>query len=52
MVKKLASGLQKKIESRGHTTMIVDPMELDLPILDRMYKEMKNPEPKFQKLRE
>jgi len=49
---KVSKWVAKKIESRGHTTMIVDPMELELPILDRMYKEMKNPEPKFQKLQE
>ena len=49
---KVGKWVAKKIESRGHTTMIVDPIQLDLPILDRMYKEMKNPEPKFQKLQE
>ena len=47
---KVSKWVAKKIESRGHTTMIVDPMELELPVLDRMYKEMKKPEPKFQKL--
>ncbi len=49
---KVSKWVSKKIESRGHNTMMVDPMQLDLPILDRMYKEMKNPEPKFQKLQE
>lgn len=49
---KVSKWVSKKIESRGHKTTIVDPMQLDLPILDRMYKEMKNPEPKFQELRE
>ena len=40
----------KKVQERGHDTVLVDPMQLDLPILDRMYKEMKTPEPKFQEL--
>lgn len=47
---KVGKWVAKKIEDRGHKTMLIDPMELDLPILDRMYKEMKDPEPKFQKL--
>ena len=42
--------IRKKLEERGHTVTLIDPMELDLPTLDRMYKEMENPEPKFQKL--
>jgi len=49
---KVGKWVAKKLEGRGHDIMIVDPMELDLPILDRMYKEMKNPEPKFKKLQE
>jgi NAD(P)H-dependent FMN reductase len=44
--------IRKKIESRGHKISLIDPMELDLPILDRMYKEMNSPEEKFQKLQE
>jgi NAD(P)H-dependent FMN reductase len=27
------------LEARGHEPVLVDPMELDLPLLDRMYKE-------------
>lgn len=27
------------LRARGHTTHVVDAMELDLPLLDRMYKE-------------
>ena len=49
---KVGKWVAKKIQEQGHKTMIVDPMELDLPVMDRMYKEMKNPEPKFQKLQE
>ena len=26
-------------EARGHTVTLIDPMELNLPLLDRMYKE-------------
>ena len=49
---RVSKWISKKIESRGHKTTVVDPMRLDLPVLDRMYKEMKDPEPKFQKLQE
>ena len=41
-------GISQKIQSRGHEVSVVDPVQLDLPILDRMYKEMKTFEPKFQ----
>ncbi len=49
---KVGKWITKKIQEQSHDVMLVDPMELDLPIMDRMYKEMKNPEPKFQKLQE
>jgi len=49
---KVGKWIRKKIESRGHKIFLIDPMELDLPILDRMYKEMDSPEEKFRKLRE
>ncbi len=44
--------ITKKIKARDHKTILIDPIDLDLPILDRMYKEMEDPEPKFQKLRD
>ncbi|MGH1567997.1 MAG: NADPH-dependent FMN reductase [Nitrosopumilus sp.] len=47
---KVSYYVTRNIEDRGHKVSLIDPMQLDLPILDRMYKEMKNPEPKFQKL--
>ena len=47
---KVGVWIRKKLEERDHNVTLVDPVELDLPILDRMYKEMENPEPKFQKL--
>ncbi|MDH3361704.1 MAG: NAD(P)H-dependent oxidoreductase [Nitrosopumilus sp.] len=47
---KVSHWITKKIAKRGHRTMLVDPMQLDLPILDKMYKEMKEPESKYKKL--
>ena len=29
----------RELERRGHTVVLVDPLELQLPLLDRMYKE-------------
>ncbi|WP_420545786.1 NADPH-dependent FMN reductase [Nitrosopumilus sp.] len=49
---KVGNWITKKIAERGHRTMVVDPMQLNLPMLDRMYKEMKEPEPKYKKLHE
>src|SRR3979411_355485 len=31
--------VMRTIEERGHAPTLVDPMELQLPLLDRMYKE-------------
>lgn len=31
--------VKKQIEDRGHTVTLVDALEADLPLLDRMYKE-------------
>jgi NAD(P)H-dependent FMN reductase len=31
--------IQRTLEARGHTVTLVDPMALNLPLLDRMYKE-------------
>ena len=33
--------LDGALQRRGHTTSVIDPMELRLPLLDRMYKEFK-----------
>ncbi len=35
----LARYLVGAIQARGHSAMLVDPMETTLPLLDRMYKE-------------
>ena len=33
----------EKLTARGHAVYFIDPLELNLPLLDRMYKEMENP---------
>ncbi len=47
---KVAKWVVSKLEDKGHQISLVDPMELDLPLLDKMYKEMKSPSEKLQKL--
>ena len=45
---KAARFVQRSLTARGHDVAIVDPMELKLPLLDRMYKEYEKgtaPEP-------
>ena len=36
---KAAHFIIAKLRERGHEPVLVDPMELDLPLLDKMYKE-------------
>ena len=36
---RVARLLVKELKGRGHAPTIVDPLELNLPLLDRMYKE-------------
>jgi NAD(P)H-dependent FMN reductase len=40
---KVARWMEEKLIVRGHTVYFIDPLELNLPLLDRMYKEMENP---------
>ena len=47
---KVAKWVVSKLEAKGHTVSLVDPVELDLPLLDKMYKEMESPPEKLQKL--
>lgn len=47
---KVAKWVVKKLEEKGHQVSLVDPVELDLPLLDKMYKEMNPPPEKLQKL--
>lgn len=44
--------MEEKLKDRGHTVFFIDPVELDLPLLDRMYKEMSNPSDKMKNLRQ
>jgi len=48
---KVARWVEKKLKSRNHTVFFIDPLELDLPLLDKMYKEMENPSEKMKDLR-
>lgn len=36
---KLARFLVRQVEARGHQAHLIDPLEVRLPLLDRMYKE-------------
>ena len=36
---RVARFIQSELDARGHRTTLVDPLELQLPLLDRMYKE-------------
>ena len=49
---KVARWIEKKLQERNHTVFFIDPLELDLPLLDRMYKEMTNPSEKMIDLRD
>ena len=48
----VARWIERKLEERNHKVYFIDPMELDLPLLDRMYKEMENPAEKLVQLRD
>jgi len=48
---KVARWLEQKLKDRNHVVFFIDPVELDLPLLDRMYKEMTNPISKLKELR-
>jgi NAD(P)H-dependent FMN reductase len=47
---KVARWMEEKLIARGHTVYFIDPLELNLPLLDRMYKEMENPSSKLRDL--
>ena len=40
---KVARWMEGKLKSREHTVYFIDPLELNLPLLNKMYKEMPNP---------
>src|SRR3712207_4205763 len=48
---KVARWIEEKLENRNHIVFFIDPLELNLPLLDRMYKEMDNPSEKLKDLR-
>lgn len=48
----VARWIKSKLEERNHQVYFIDPMELDLPLLDRMYKEMEDPSENLVKLRD
>src|SRR5215204_3324043 len=48
---RVARWIKEKLENRKHIVFFIDPLELNLPFLDRMYKEMENPSEKLKDLR-
>ena len=48
---KVARWIEKKLKDRNHIVFLVDPLELNLPLLDKMYKEMTNPTQRITDLR-
>jgi len=40
---KVARWVEEKLKERNHDVYFADPIELNLPLLDRMYKEMDDP---------
>src|ERR687892_2823349 len=48
---RVARWIEEKLKNRNHIVYLLDPLELNLPLLDRMYKEMENPSEKLKDLR-
>jgi NAD(P)H-dependent FMN reductase len=48
---KVARWIEIKLVKRNHTVFFIDPLELNLPLLDRMYKEMPDPSQTLKNLR-
>ena len=48
---RVARWIEKKLLERKHKVYFIDPMDIDLPLLDRMYKEMDNPSQNLVELR-
>jgi NAD(P)H-dependent FMN reductase len=49
---KVARWMEEKLKDRNHIVFFIDPLELNLPLLDRMYKEISDPPEKLIDLRE
>jgi NAD(P)H-dependent FMN reductase len=47
---RVARWIERKLQERNPKVYFIDPMGLDLPLLDRMYKEMDNPSEKLVEL--
>ena len=47
----VARWIEKKLKDRKHVVFFMDPLELDLPLLVRMYKEITNPSERIIDLR-
>jgi NAD(P)H-dependent FMN reductase len=43
--------MEEKLKTRNPTVYFIDPLELNLPLLNRMYKEMVDPSEKMKNLR-
>lgn len=39
----VARWMEQKLKDRNHTVFFIDPIGINLLLLDRMYKEMTNP---------
>ena len=39
---KVTNWIVKKLKERDHEVSLIDPAELELPLLDKMYKEFKS----------
>ena len=48
---KVARWMEEKLKERVHIVYFIDPLGLDLPLLDKMYKEILNPSPKLIELK-
>jgi NAD(P)H-dependent FMN reductase len=48
---KVARWMNEKLKNRNHMVYFIDPLELNLPLLDRMYKEMADPSEEMKALR-
>ena len=46
MSERVAKWVVRELSKRGHETVLVDPAELKLPLLDKMWKEIKDAPPK------
>jgi NAD(P)H-dependent FMN reductase len=44
---KVVRWMEEKLKSRNHIVFFIDPLELNLHLLDKMYKEMADPSEKM-----